>query len=98
MASVAIVIVILGIVLIGLGTVLALLDWKRKRDAETQALIEKGEAVSAEEASLGEMLEGLAKLADALKGYPLGMQFVVWGIVLIIIGGIFGGVAGLQAA
>jgi hypothetical protein len=38
---------------------------------------------------------GLAKLAEALKDYPPGQKLIVWGIVVLIIAGLFGGVAPL---
>jgi uncharacterized membrane protein len=77
----------LGILLILLGVYLSLQDWQRKRNAKLQA-----------KEPLGEEFEGLAKLADALKSYPLGMQLIVWGIVIILVGALFGGVGGLTAS
>lgn len=40
-------------------------------------------------------LEGLAKLADALKGHRLGMQLIIAGIAVLVVAGVFGGVAHL---
>jgi hypothetical protein len=55
----------------------------------------QGEEVVDEAASVGEALEGLAALAEALKEHKLGMQLIIVGIAVIIIGGIIGGVGGL---
>ena len=35
------------------------------------------------------------KLADAVKTYPAGQQLIVWGIVVLIIAGVFGGLGTL---
>jgi len=83
---------IMGLVLVGVGVLLILLgaymshkEWQRKLD----------ELPHVQAQALEDELKGLARLADALKGYPVGMQLIVWGIVIIIIGGTLGGVAGL---
>jgi hypothetical protein len=88
MAVACFVLVGVGVLLILLGTYMSLKDWKDKRDATPVDTRQ----------SLDKSLEGLTKLADAIKGYPIGQQLIVWGIVIIIIGGLFGGVAGLTAA
>ncbi len=82
-----------GLVLVGVGTLLILLgayislqDWNKKREGLTDA----------QKNALGGALEGLTKLADALKSYPLGQQLIVWGIVVTILGGILGGISGLK--
>jgi hypothetical protein len=85
MAILCFVLVGLGILLILLGVYLSLQDWERNAKPKAKA-------------PLGEELKGLAKLADALKGYPLGMQLIVWGIVIILVGALFGGVGGLTAS
>jgi hypothetical protein len=54
--------------------------------------------VDRKQARLAEELSGLAKVADAIKGFPLGQQLIVWGIVILIIGGLFGGVSGIIAS
>lgn len=43
----------------------------------------------------GGTLEGLAKLAEALKNYPLGMQLIFVGVALMLAGGTVGGVSSL---
>jgi hypothetical protein len=50
-----------------------------------------------EAASVGEALEGLAMLAEALKKHPLGMQLIIVGITLITIGGLLGGFGSLMS-
>lgn len=85
MAVVCFVLVGVGVVLILLGAYMSLNDWKAKRDRAPE---DKAQ-------SFDKTLEGLAKLADAIKGYPVGQQLIVWGILIVIIGGLFGGVSGL---
>lgn len=86
MAIVSFVLVGLGIGLIILGTVLSVMDWNRRNRPKA-----KGEVVTEPTSSL----EGLAKLADALKGHPLGMQLIIVGIVVLVIAGVYGGAAQL---
>ena len=85
MAIMGLVLVGVGILLILLGAYMSLKDWQKKLD----------ELPHVQKQALGDALKGLARLADALKGYPVGQQLIVWGIVIIMIGGILGGVAGL---
>lgn len=87
MAIACFVLVGVGVLLILLGAYMSLRDWQRKLD----------EKPVSKEQSLDKSLEGLTKLADAIKGYPDGQKLIVWGIVIIIIGGLFGGVSGLTA-
>lgn len=84
---------IAGLVLVGVGTLLillgaymSLLDWNKKYEGLTEA----------QKNSLSGAMKGLAKLADALKNYPVGQQLIVWGILITIIGGVLGGVSGLK--
>jgi hypothetical protein len=51
--------------------------------------------IGSKEAALGDTFAGLAKLLEALKGYPPGQVMIVLGIVLLIIGGMLAGVSGL---
>ena len=80
----------LGVGLIILGAVLSVADWNQ---AHKQAA--KKEGVVTEPTSLPEVLTGLAKLADALKGHPLGLQLIIIGIVILVIAGLFGGISQL---
>jgi hypothetical protein len=80
------VLVAVGILLILLGAYITLKDWNRKLEGKT----------GAERNALEGTLDGLAKLLKALQGYPLGQQLIVWGIVLLFLGGLFGGVAALK--
>lgn len=77
----------LGAALIVVGVVVSLSDRKKKAKAEGL----KTEGMS------GEVLEGAAKLADALGKHPFGMQLIIIGVVLIVIGAGTGGVAALGA-
>jgi hypothetical protein len=67
------------------GSVLSILDWRK---AQSQRLVVEGAALEGE-------LKALAKLAEAIKGYPFGQQLIVWGIVVLIIAGLFGGISHL---
>jgi uncharacterized membrane protein len=78
-----------GIGLIVVGVVVSLADRKR-------SLEEKGEVKA--EGTTGETLEGLAKLAEALRDYPLGMQLIFVGVALLLAGGATGGVAAIATA
>ncbi len=81
----SLVLVGVGVVLIGIGVWVSLAD--RKHSLEKQG-------VTTEETA-GETLEGLAKLAEALRDYPLGMQLIFLGVVLMLAGGATGGIAAL---
>ena len=74
-----------GAALIVVGVVVSLQDRKR-------ALKNKG---IQPEGTSGATLEGLAKLADALRRHPLGMQLVILGVALMLAGGVTGGVGSL---
>lgn len=80
---------ILALVSTGLGTVLILLgawmsysDWKRNAEPKTRQHLEK-------------TISALAKLCTAISGYPPGQKLIVFGIVLLLIGGAVGGIKGL---
>jgi len=91
MAVVTFVLVGLGVLLIVIGMIVSLVDWNRRNQPKAV----EGKVVT-EATSLGDTLTGLAKLADALKNHTLGMQLVMLGIVVLIVAGIFGGVAQLK--
>ena len=93
MAIAALILVFFGIALILVGTFVSLKEWQRKQREKRDAAA-KGDIVT-EQAGFEKTLEGLAKLADALKNHPLGMQLIIVGITLITLGGILGGVSGL---
>jgi hypothetical protein len=82
MAIVSFVLVALGVLLIVIGLVISIADWNRRnRQAADEVRTKKTSA-----------LGDLAKLAEALKGQPLGMQLIIVGIVILVIAGVFGGV------
>jgi uncharacterized membrane protein len=85
MAVAGLVLVVVGILLILLGAWMALNDWKRERAGK----------IGAKKEGLEATITGLTKLLEALKGYPTGQRMIVFGILLVIIGGLFGGVSGL---
>ena len=49
--------------------------------------------LESEEAALHETLDALARLVHALEHYPKGQRMIVWGIVVLIVAGTFGGVS-----
>jgi hypothetical protein len=95
MAITCFILVGIGVGLIILGATISVIEWNRKYKAAQDMGAREEEGVTTEGAALPEALEGLAKLADALKEHPLGMRLIFAGIVILIIAGIFGGVAQL---
>jgi uncharacterized membrane protein len=85
MAVTCLVLVVVGVLLILLGAWMSLNDWKR----------EHANKIGAKKDSLEKTLTGLTKLLEALKTYPTGQRLIVFGIVVLIIAGLFGGVSGL---
>lgn len=82
MAVAGFIIMGVGVVLIALGAYVSMKDWNRKQAAAA--------ASGAEGMALDKTIGALAKLADALKGHTLGMQFIIVGIVVILVGGVIG--------
>ncbi len=85
-AIVSLFLVGLGALLILLGAFMSLVDWNSKRGGPSFA-----------PGGLGGSLEGLSKLLDAMKNYPPGQKMIVFGIVILILGGLWGGVTSLGA-
>jgi len=85
MAVTSLVLVAVGVLLIILGAWMSLNDWKRKRVG----------AIGAKQEGLDKTLTALTKLLEAMKDYPPGQRLIVFGIVVLIIAGLFGGVSGL---
>ena len=86
MAVTSLVLVAVGVFLIILGAWMSLKDWKAKREGKIEGKPE----------SLEKVLTAFTKLLEALKYYPPGQRLIVFGIVVLIIAGLFGGVCGLQ--
>ena len=82
MAIAGFIIMAVGVLLILLGVYVSMKDWKEKQRADA--------AGGAEALSLDKTIGALAKLADALKGHQLGMQLILVGIVVILVGGVIG--------
>lgn len=92
MAIASLIIIAIGITLIGIGTYISLYEWKKEQDRLSHEQARKDGGIVTEAAGVvGETLDGLAKLAEALKHHRLGLQLIILGIALITIGGIFGG-------
>ncbi len=90
MAVVTLVLASLGVALIVIGVTISIIDWNRKH-APTVDVTKKGKVVT-EPTGLPETLTALAKLAEALKGHPLGMQLIIAGITLEVIAAFLGGI------
>jgi hypothetical protein len=73
-----------GVALITLGAWMTLRDWQKKREGQ----------IGTRPESLGETLQGLAKVLEALKAYPVGQRLIVFGIIVLVIAGILGGTSG----
>ena len=48
-----------------------------------------------QQSEAGETAKGLAALADALAKHPIGIRLIFLGILLIVVGGMVSGVAGI---
>ena len=83
---ITLVLVAVGCALIALGAFMSWRDWDAKHRLEMKT----------EAHGLDKTLGSLAKLLEAMKGYPLGQQMIVFGIVVLLIAGLFGGITGLE--
>ena len=81
-------IIFMGVVLIGAGLFVSLSDWRRKNNTETKE-------VTTEPLSAEKTLNALTRFTEALKGLPLGMQLIIVGLAVLIIGVSIGGVGEL---
>ncbi len=89
MAVITLILAVLGVVLIASGAWISIADWKAKQAAD-RARVAKGGAVT-ELTGLTEAITALTKFAEALKGYPLGMQLIIVGVLLEVIAAFLGG-------
>jgi hypothetical protein len=85
MAVLGLILVSIGAFLILLGAWMSVVEWRKKLVGSP----------GAKPSGVGSTLTGLAKLMTALKDYPTGQRMIVFGIVVVIIGGVIGGVSGL---
>jgi len=91
MAVAALAVVSVGLFMIVAGVLISIIDWRsKKQEAKQGGMANKPLGLDAD-------LTALKELVVALANKPLGMQLVVWGIVLLLIGGVMGGVSGLTA-
>ena len=92
MSVITFILVGLGIALIIIGTVISIIDWNKKQGGPATA---SGASTPSPLASstASDALSGLGKVAEALKGYKLGMQLIVVGIVILVVAGLFSGTA-----
>jgi hypothetical protein len=82
---IALVLVALGCFLILLGAYVSFRDWDKKHRLD----------MTTEGHSIDTDVGALTKLVVALKDYPVGQQLIVWGIVVLLIAGAWGGIASL---
>lgn len=87
MAVAALVVIGLGVILVVAGLVVSLVEFQRSADKTT---------FQNEPLALSDTITALEKLALALLKHRLGMQLIIVGVLLIIIGGVIGGIAGLS--
>jgi hypothetical protein len=87
MAVVPLLLVGVGVLLILLGAWMSLRTWQATRAGQVGVRPESPEGV----------LTGLAKLLEAMKTYPPGQQMIVFGLLLVIVGGLWGGITPLSA-
>jgi hypothetical protein len=93
MGVIALVVIVVGLLLIVAGLYVSLAEWNAEQNRRLRAQRKPG--VETDPLGAPEVLEGLAKLADALKHHRLGFQLIIFGIALVIIGGMLGGVAAI---
>ncbi len=89
MAVITLILAVLGVLLIALGAWISVADWKAKQ-AAARAAVARGVAVT-EATGLTEAITALTKFAEALKGYPLGMQLILVGVLVEVIAAFLGG-------
>ena len=85
MAIVCFVLVGLGALMILAGIFMSVSDWKKKHEGKLETSPH----------SLEGTLTALGRVADAVKTYPPGQQLIVWGIVVLILAGVFCGIKNL---
>lgn len=87
MATVALIVIGVGLAMVVIGTVMSVVDWKKESKThpgqQTKPL------------GLADTITALQKLVMALAQHPVGIRLIVLGIVLVLIGGTLGGVAGI---
>ncbi len=85
--------VILGILLLVLGCVVSMIDWRKNQSVELKA---KADAAAPAE-GIAKILDSIAKIIDAITNlwhaiaqYPFGQRFVIIGILMVIVGCVLG--------
>jgi uncharacterized membrane protein len=85
MPYIPLILAVIGIVLIIAGVIIAIVDWNRKNRPKVRGMVTEG-------TSLDKAISALAKLAEALKDFTLGMQLVFVGTALEIIAAFIAGI------
>jgi predicted RND superfamily exporter protein len=88
MADIAVIVVGVGLAVVVIGVIVTLVDWWDKRKASTKKLV-------GADLGLDDDLNALQKLLVELAKHPVGTGLIVFGIVLMLIGGMLGGVGNL---
>jgi hypothetical protein len=83
---ITLVLVVIGCALIILGAYMSLLDWKHKHRLEVETNAH----------GIDKTITALTALVKALEDYPTGQRMIVFGILILAIAGVFGGISGLQ--
>jgi predicted RND superfamily exporter protein len=93
MAIASLVIIGVGALLIIIGAVVTVVDWKDQRAKRNAHPGVEGKAMG-----LDDTIGALEKLLKELAKHPLGTRMIALGIVCVLIGGVLGGVAGLTGS
>jgi predicted RND superfamily exporter protein len=88
-ATIAIIVIGVGLGMIIIGTIISVVDWSRK------GKVHPGEQTKT--LGLADTITALQKLMLALAKHPVGIRLIVLGIVLVLVGGVLGGVAGITS-
>jgi hypothetical protein len=88
---ISLVLTAVGALMVVIGLIVSLSDRKKKIEKEERELKSQGFSGG------GDTLTGAAKLAEALKGQPLGLQLMLIGVVLLALAGASGGVGAVTA-
>jgi len=79
----------LGVVMVLAGTLMTMFDWQTDRARRRQV------QVHVDNQNLADNINAMTKLVGALKGTSQGMQLIVFGIVVLLIGAALLGVGSI---
>lgn len=84
--------VLVGLVLIGIGTYLSIADW----NADRRPTAPPG-TFETTPTSAADVLAGLAKVFEALRDYPIGRFMIAIGFAMVVLGAIISTAGALAA-